>query len=63
MEALLKKPVGFPGPLSTPENVGKKNPVHIVEKKKKGTPPRPSPSGDFPRSTLSLRGQSLWVIV
>lgn len=35
MEALLKKPVGFPGPLSTPENVGKKNPVHIVEKKKR----------------------------
>lgn len=62
MEALLKKPVGFPGPLSTPENVGKKNPIHIGEKKK-GTLPRPSPSGDFPRSTLSLKGQSLWVIV
>lgn len=56
----MKKPVGFPGPPSTPENVGKKNPVHI---EKKGTPPRPSPAGDFSRSTLSLRGQPLWVIV
>lgn len=34
MEALLKKPVGFPGPPGTPENVGKKNPVHIEKKKK-----------------------------
>lgn len=55
MEALLKKPVGFPGPLSTPENVGKKNPVHIGEKKKGGNSSKTFTFWRFPKEHLVFK--------